>query len=95
MDANDLLEALSEEQLERLRDGEEIEVATRLREPASWEDGPPTSFNSIKLQMTTTGTITDIEDATELAEEFPDVERLQGLCEAWDEYEGEYGGGLP
>ena len=80
----DLLDALTEEELQRLRDGEQIEVATRLREPAEWQDGPPTSFNSIKIQMTTTGTMKSLDDPSELADEFPDVANLDALIADWE-----------
>lgn len=67
-----------------MREGETIEIATRLREPVMGEEDTPTSFNSIKIQMTTSGTMKDLDDVSELSFEFPEVENLSELADEWD-----------
>lgn len=82
--ASEILDALDEETMEQLRDGEEIEIATKLREPGPLND-VPSSFNSITITLSTTGTIKDLDDVTELPFEFPEVDGLTELAEDWDE----------
>ena len=84
--ASEILDSLSEETLDRLRDGEEIEIATRLREPGPMDD-VPSSFNSITITMSTTGTIKDLDDVTDLPFEFPEVDGLMDLAKEWEDDE--------
>jgi hypothetical protein len=82
--ASEILDVLSEDTMDRLRDGEEIEIATRLREPGPVDD-VPTSFNSITITLSTKGTIKDVDDVTELPFEFPEVDGLMDLAKDWED----------
>lgn len=74
---SDILDALTEEQLEALRRGEQIKIATELREPIT--GGVPSSFNQITIEITTTGVVNGLESEEELLDQFPDVEGLEEL----------------
>jgi len=74
-----ILDELTDEQITRLEDGEEITVAVELREPLPGRT--VSSFNAIQIQMTTQGTMRDLDDKEELLDEFPDVIGLESLLE--------------
>jgi hypothetical protein len=82
--ASEILDVLDEETMEQLRDGEEIEIATKLREPGPMND-VPSSFNSITITLSTTGTIKDLDEATDLPFEFPEVDGLMDLAKDWED----------
>ena len=54
----DILDVLTEEQAERLREGEELTFVTKKREPLPGEE-EPSSINTISLQISTQGVIGD------------------------------------
>ena len=76
---SEILDALTEKQLEALRAGEQIKIATQLREPIT--GGVPSSFNKITIELTTSGVIKDLESEEELLDHFPDVKGLEELIE--------------
>jgi len=65
---NDITDVLTDEQIERLREGEELTFLTKKREPVL-DDEEPSSMNTISLQLSTKGVIGD----SSLEETFPDV----------------------
>lgn len=75
-----IVRALTDEQIERLRDGEKIKVAVELREPL-FEKDISTSFNEITVTLSTRGTTAHLDSQEDLAEHFPDVEGLERLID--------------
>lgn len=67
-----VLDSLSEEQIESLREGETIKICTKVREPLPHRE-VPTSINLIEIEMKTRGVIGNLEDEEQLIEEFSDV----------------------
>lgn len=70
-----LLEALDDEQVERLRDGERLTVLVDTREPLPGADDP-TSIDVLELTWKTKGVVS--ADAS-LREEFDDVDGIEDI----------------
>jgi hypothetical protein len=80
-DITDVIDVLTDEQIERLKDGEEISIALELREPIT--GGFPTSFDQLELQLSTRGTMKSLESVDQLPQEFPETENLEELVEEY------------
>ena len=65
----------TEEELEKLREGEQLQVCTQIRE--SFTGDVPTSINALKIQLTTKGAMADFDSPEDLVEFFDEVEGVE------------------
>ena len=80
---SDLLDALSDEEVEALKDGETIRLLEAIRDSVD-ASTPPSSINVIEVSLKTEGLLGGVESVEQLPERFPDV---RGLDEAVENYE--------
>lgn len=71
---------ITEEDKQRLKDGESVEKCIKIREPV---DGDvPSSINTIELKLSTKGVIPpNLAEPEELIEEFDDVDGVEEQLE--------------
>jgi hypothetical protein len=67
---------ITEEQKQRLEDGETFQICTDIREPLGDRE-VPTSINVIELMITTRGLAGRLQSAEELPEVFDEVEGVE------------------
>lgn len=72
MPEHPILDALTEEQLDDLRDGETIKVCVEVREPL-FDSDVPSSIDVLEIQLSTQGMIRSPESEEDLVEFFDDV----------------------
>lgn len=67
---------VTEEDKQRLKDGESVEKCIAIREPV--EGDVPSSINTIELKLSTKGVIPpNLAEPEELVDEFPDVDGIE------------------
>lgn len=80
---SDVLDALSDEQVEALKDGETLRLLQTIRDPLEGE--PPSSINVIEVSLHTEGLMGGVESIDQLPEQFPNVVGLDDAIEDYNE----------